>query len=112
VYKTALGAEASVHWLKPIDTIELIQKLKNEGYLIVAIEQAKQAILLHDFDFNMQQKLVFVFGNEVDGVSQEIMNVADACIEIPQGGTKHSINVSVAIGIILWESSKNYNNKK
>jgi len=106
VHKTALGAEDSVDWEYFKDSIELTKKLKNEGYKIYAIEQAENSTSLENFEINTSFKNAIVFGNEVKGVKQEIINISDACIEIPQFGTKHSFNISVSVGIVLWEVVK------
>ncbi|WP_437921716.1 RNA methyltransferase [Sphingobacterium sp. LRF_L2] len=102
IEKTALGATQSVTWEYVEHTNNAIAQLKDEGYTIVAIEQAQDSIQLQKFEVDSNQKYAFVFGNEVHGVSEEIMQKIDACIEIPQFGTKHSFNVSVTIGIVLW----------
>ncbi len=102
IEKTALGATSSVDWEHQKNARDAIRHLKNEGYKIIAIEQATDSIALQDVSTNENEKYAFVFGNEVHGVSEEIMSEIDACIEIPQFGTKHSLNVSVTIGIVLW----------
>lgn len=103
IHKTALGATESVDWIYFANTTDAINALKAEDYKIVAIEQAEKSIMLNDFEFEETQKYAFIFGNEVKGVLQEVVDSADYCIEIPQIGTKHSFNVSVSIGIVLWE---------
>ena len=105
IHKTALGAENSVDWVYFEKTGDAIERLKNDGYTICAIEQAERSILLGDFEINDTKKYAVVLGNEVKGVSQEIVNMCDHCIEIPQFGTKHSLNVSVAGGLVIWEFS-------
>jgi tRNA G18 (ribose-2'-O)-methylase SpoU len=102
IEKTALGATESVTWKYFKTTQEAIEDLKNQNYFIASIEQAKNSVMLNKFQ-KPQQPIALVFGNEVYGVEQEIINQSDACIEIPQFGTKHSFNVSVSIGIVLWE---------
>lgn len=102
IEKTALGATQSVDWEHHTDASQAIDTLKSQGYLILAIEQAQGSISLEDFEISSTQKYALIFGNEVHGVSDEVMKKVDACIEIPQFGTKHSFNVSVAIGIITW----------
>jgi 23S rRNA (guanosine2251-2'-O)-methyltransferase len=103
IQKTALGATHSVKW-KYFDTIQnCLVELKSEGYTIVAIEQASTTIPLQQYDFTGAEKVAMLFGNEVEGVTQLAIDQADAVIEIPQFGTKHSLNVSVAGGVVLWE---------
>lgn len=103
IEKTALGATQSVAWEYYSETSAVVDQLRAEGYTIVAVEQAEDSIMLHQFSPETQKKYAFVFGNEVNGVDEEVMKKIDACVEIPQYGTKHSLNVSVAIGIILWD---------
>lgn len=103
IEKTALGATQSVTWQYAKDTNEVIDQLRSEGYTIVAIEQAENSVMLHEFQPDSSEKYALVFGNEVNGVDEDVMKKIDTCIEIPQYGTKHSLNVSVAIGIILWD---------
>ena len=103
IHKTALGATESVEWFYATETTEAIQVLKGAGYKIWAIEQAKGSVYLQDFQPVAEEQIAFVFGNEVDGVSEEVLALCDGCIEIPQFGTKHSLNVSVTIGIVLWD---------
>ncbi|QTV06012.1 RNA methyltransferase [Faecalibacter bovis] len=103
IHKTAIGAENSVDWEYVQDSNELVSKLKEDGYKIVTIEQTEGSVLLNEFDVDPTQKYVIVMGNEVDGVQQTIIDQCDTCIEIPQSGTKHSLNVSVCTGIILWK---------
>lgn len=102
IEKTALGATETVTWNYFKTTQEAIDDLKSNGYFIASIEQAKNSIMLNKFQ-KPNKPLALVFGNEVYGVEQEIINQSDACIEIPQFGTKHSFNVSVSMGIVLWE---------
>lgn len=108
IRKTALGATESVNWEYVEDTIELISKLKKENYRMIAVEQTENSKSLVDFELKVDEKYAVIFGNEVDGVQQEVVNLSDYCIEIPQEGTKHSLNVSVCAGIVLWEFFKNY----
>lgn len=103
IHKSALGAEFSVEWEHFEETSEAIGKLKADGYTIVSVEQAEHSISLENLQLPLPQKYALVFGNEVNGVQQQIVDMSDAVIEIPQYGTKHSINVSVSIGIVLWE---------
>lgn len=102
IHKTALGATESVEWKYFDSSVEAINELKNQEYQIIGIEQAEKSILIQDFEPLPQQKYGLVFGNEVMGIDDSIMEMCDKCLEIPQSGTKHSLNVSVAAGIILW----------
>jgi 23S rRNA (guanosine2251-2'-O)-methyltransferase len=106
IQKTALGATESVKWEYFSDTELSIQSLKAKGYYIVVIEQADESILLTDYEYDEGRKVALIFGNEVNGVQQKIVDMADACIEIPQMGTKHSLNVSVSAGIVIWSFFK------
>src|SRR5688572_14239270 len=103
IKKTALGAEDTVHWkhFKKID--EAIDELKNLGYKIFAVEQAVNSIQLQEINFEGKEKIAVVFGNEVTGVEQSTIEKCDGCIEIPQLGMKHSLNISVAAGVVLWQ---------
>lgn len=103
IHKTAIGAENSVEWEYVKDSNELVAKLKKENYQIITIEQTEGSVLLNEFEVDHSQKYAIVMGNEVDGVQQSIIDECDTCIEIPQSGTKHSLNVSVCTGIILWK---------
>ena len=103
IEKTALGATQSVEWQYITDTAKAIQQLRDEGYDIVAVEQAVGSRALNQFSPNPTEKYALVFGNEVHGVSDEVMTMANSCVEIPQSGTKHSLNIAVSIGIVLWE---------
>lgn len=107
IHKTALGAENSVKWRYFQKTEDAVSYLKNENWSVVAIEQVEGSTMLSDFDFNANKKLAFVFGNEVKGVQQSVVNLCENCIEIPQFGTKHSLNISVTAGIVIWEFAKN-----
>ena len=102
IHKAALGAEFSVAWEHFDTALEAVQKLREEGYLIVSVEQADDATMLQDFQPEPGKRYALVFGNEVKGVAQEVVDASDLCLEIPQYGTKHSLNVSVSIGIVLW----------
>lgn len=106
IHKTALGAEDSVDWRYFDDTLNAMDYLRNEGYKIYAIEQAEDSIMLDELNLTQVEKTAIVLGNEVKGVSQSIVDKCDYCIEIPQFGTKHSLNVSVAGGIVIWDFSK------
>ena len=102
IRKSALGATDSVSWEYSDKTEELILKLKKDGYLICAVEQVENSVMLNDFQ-STEKPLVVIFGNEVNGVQQSVINLCDACIEIPQIGTKHSLNISVSIGVVIWD---------
>ena len=102
IHKTALGAEDTVNWEYFKDTKEAILKLKSEGYYIYSIEQVEGSVMLENLQLDPSKKYAVVLGNEVKGVQQEVVDLSDGCIEIPQYGTKHSLNVSTAAGIIIW----------
>ena len=106
IRKTALGATESVAWKYYKKTAEAVIELKSEGYRIIGIEQADGAISLNDFLPEKNIKYALVFGHEVNGVDQEIINICDNVIEIPQFGTKHSLNIAVSAGIVLWEFTR------
>lgn len=103
IHKTALGATDSVDWEYVEDTFQLVQKLKKEGVHVASIEQADNATMLQDFSVSINQTYAVVFGNEVKGVQQEVVSASNSCIEIPQYGTKHSLNISVSCGVVLWD---------
>ncbi len=103
IEKTALGATQSVNWSFYQDPQEAVQELRAKGYIIIAIEQAAGSIMLNEFEPEPGKKYALIFGNEVNGVSEEVMSVIDHCIEIPQFGTKHSFNIVVSAGIVLWD---------
>ena len=103
IHKTALGSTDSVDWEYVEETVDLVNKLKKENIEIAAIEQADKAVLLSDFIPVQGKKLAVIFGNEVKGVQQNVVTAADYCIEIPQFGTKHSLNISVSCGVVLWD---------
>lgn len=102
IHKSALGAEFSVDWVHYEDTLEAINDLKREGYTIIAIEQATDSTMLDDFVPAKNAKYAIIMGNEVNGVLQEAIDMADLCIELPQYGTKHSLNVAVTAGIVIY----------
>jgi len=107
IHKTALGAEYSVDWKYFENTLDAVKELKQKGYQIAAVEQAENSIMLDHFHpDNQERKYALILGNEVKGVDQDVMNQCDFCIEIPQFGTKHSLNVSVTAGIVIWELFK------
>lgn len=103
IHKTALGATESVAWEYVEDTLTLVEKLKKENINVLAIEQVENSTKLNSFSPNKNQKYAIVMGNEVKGVQQEVVNASDVCIEIPQLGTKHSLNISVTTGVVLWD---------
>ena len=103
IHKTALSATESVDWLYFKNTEDAVIQLKENDYQILSIEQVDNSILLNDFIPDNEAKYALIFGNEVKGVDDEIIRISDSCIEIPQWGTKHSLNISVSVGIILWD---------
>ena len=106
IHKTALGATESVDWEFVEDTLEVVKKLQDNNVKVASIEQADNATMLNDFAVEPSQKYAVVFGNEVKGVQQEVVTASDYCIEIPQFGTKHSLNISVSCGVVLWDFFK------
>ena len=106
IHKTALGATESVEWRYIENTLECVLNLKKEGYHCIAIEQAEYSLMLDEFDSRKHEKIAVVFGNEVKGVQQSVIDRCNNCIEIPQLGTKHSLNISVSAGIVLWHLFK------
>lgn len=103
IHKTALGATESVDWEYVEDILELMEKLRSAGYVNLAIEQAKGAQMLHEFSPQAKEKYALVFGNEVKGVQQKVVDTCDSVLEIPQFGTKHSLNISVSVGVVIWD---------
>lgn len=103
IHKTALDAEKSVEWKYLENTEDAVTELQNRGYKVYAIEQVENSILLPNFKPIENEKIAIVFGNEVKGVKQTVVNICDGSIEIPQFGTKHSFNISVSAGIVLWD---------
>jgi 23S rRNA (guanosine2251-2'-O)-methyltransferase len=103
IEKTALGATQSVNWAYHEDAVAAVNQLRADGYQIIAIEQAENSVMLNEFIPNKSTKYALIFGNEVNGVSDEVMQIIDTCIEIPQFGTKHSFNIVVSAGIVLWD---------
>ncbi len=103
IQKTALGATDTVEWKHQPDTLTLIKKLKEERVKILSIEQAEDAIMLNDFTPKTEQTYAIIFGNEVKGVQQEVVSESDTVIEIPQFGSKHSLNISVSAGVVIWD---------
>jgi tRNA G18 (ribose-2'-O)-methylase SpoU len=102
IHKSALGAEDSVAWEHVDDTMEAVRRLKEDGYTIVSAEQTMESVMLDTFVPEPGRRYAVVFGNEVAGVSQEVVDASDFALEIPQYGTKHSLNVSVSMGVVLW----------
>ncbi|MBP7184814.1 MAG: TrmH family RNA methyltransferase [Saprospiraceae bacterium] len=108
VQKTALGADLTVAWEYYESSVDAVLKLKSEGYVIIAIEQMSKKTYLNDYEIDTNKKFALIFGNEVNGLSEELYPYIDECIEIPQAGTKHSLNVSVCVGILGWEFYKQF----
>ena len=106
IHKTALGAEDSVDWHYFNDTLEAVDKLREAGYTVCAVEQAEGSVMLDKLQLDKQKKYAIIMGNEVKGVQQEVVDRCDLCVEIPQYGTKHSLNVSVTTGIVIWDFFK------
>ncbi len=106
IHKTALGATETVAWEYVEDTLSLVKKLQKEDVFVAAIEQAENSTMLQNFEIEKSKKYAVVFGNEVKGVQQEVVSASDNCIEIPQFGTKHSLNISVSTGVVLWDLIK------
>jgi len=103
IQKTALGATESVEWQHVENTLDVVRALHDEGVQVLAIEQAENAMLLHEFKPVKAKKYAMILGNEVKGVAQDVVNACDKVIEIPQFGTKHSLNISVSAGIVVWD---------
>ena len=106
IHKTALGATDSVDWEYAENTLDVVEKLKVEGVEIVSIEQAENAVMLDKFEVDKNKKYAIIFGNEVKGVEQDVVSASDIVVEIPQFGTKHSLNISVSAGVVIWEMFK------
>lgn len=106
IHKTALGAEDTVDWIYYENTLDAVKNLQNEGYKVYSIEQVHNSTMLNELTLDKSNKYAVVFGNEVKGVQQEVVSQSDGCIEIPQFGTKHSLNVSVTAGIVIWDLFK------
>ena len=107
IHKTALGAEESVEWKYFNDTMDAVSYLKEKGYMLCSIEQCEGGVMLNEFQIEVGERYAVFMGNEVKGVQQCVIDECDKCIEIPQYGTKHSMNVSVTAGIVMWEFAKN-----
>jgi 23S rRNA (guanosine2251-2'-O)-methyltransferase len=103
IKKTALGAEDTVEWKHFANAAEAIAQLRNDGYKVYAVEQVVNSLMLHEVTFTSTEKVAVIFGNEVSGVELETIKLCDGCIEIPQFGTKHSLNIATAAGVVLWE---------
>ena len=103
LHKVALGAEFSMPWEHVDDTLAVVERLRAEGYTVICAEQTEHAVQLQRFRRDPSKRYAVVFGNEVDGVRQDVVDAADLCLEIPQSGTKHSLNVSVSVGVVLWQ---------
>lgn len=103
IHKTALGAEQTVAWEHAVSTVEAVERLKSEGWTVLAVEQVEGAVMLDQFEAKAATKYALVFGNEVMGVDQAVVDLCHGAIEIPQSGTKHSLNVSVSGGVVLWK---------
>ena len=106
ISKTALGATESVDWIHYDQTVDAVRDLKARGYKVWAVEQVDTSVSLEDFTLNPSEKIAIVLGNEVFGVDDDVLPLCDGAIEIPQNGTKHSLNVSIAGGIVIWEMFK------
>ena len=106
MHKTALGAEDTVTWKYKKHTLEAVEELHNEGYTLLAIEQVEGSTMLNDLSLDAGKKYAIVMGNEVKGVQQDVVDASDGALEIPQFGTKHSLNVSVTAGMVIWEFAK------
>ena len=106
IHKTALGAEDSVEWSHEPDVLALVRRLKSEGVTVCAVEQVHHSGMLDHFHAEPSRRYAIVLGNEVKGVAQSVVDEADVCIEIPQHGTKHSLNISISAGIVIWDFFK------
>lgn len=106
MHKTALGAEFTVDWKYVNNAVEAVDNLRQEGYVVFSVEQAENSIMLENIQLEQERRYAVVLGNEVKGVQQEVIDHSDGCIEIPQYGTKHSLNVSVTAGIVIWDLFK------
>jgi len=103
ILKTALGATESVKWEYFENTLQCIESLRKRDFKIICVEQTASSLMLNNYEFNVDKNICLVFGNEIEGVSTEVIEIADDCVEIPQLGSKHSLNVSVAGGIVIWD---------
>ena len=109
IQKTALGATESVSWKYYDKTTDAVKELKSKGYMIIGVEQAEGSVVLQDVIIEKGKKYALIFGHEINGVDQEVLNLCDQCVEIPQFGTKHSFNIAISAGIVLWELNKKKN---
>jgi tRNA G18 (ribose-2'-O)-methylase SpoU len=107
IQKTALGATESVEWSHHESTLDVVRQLKAEGYKIIGIEQTEGSVALQNIKIEKGKKYALIFGHEVNGVDQKVIDLCDMCVEIPQFGIKHSFNIAVSAGIVLWEMNKN-----
>lgn len=103
IHKTALGATESVEWKYFNSTVDAIKSLQDKGYRIIAVEQTEGSLPLQEFFPVQNQKIAVIFGNEINGIAEEVLTLANTCLVIPQFGTKHSLNISVAVGIVIWD---------
>jgi 23S rRNA (guanosine2251-2'-O)-methyltransferase len=108
IHRTALGATESVEWEYMENTLDALEKIRADGYLIFAVEQAENSLKLGKFNPSEKQKFAVVFGHEIRGVNQQVVNACDGVLEVPQFGTKHSLNISVCAGIVIWEMARNF----
>lgn len=106
IHKTALGAEFSVEWGSEADTLQVVRNLQKKGYVVFAVEQVEGSVSLENIELDPTKKYAVVMGHEVNGVQQSVVDACDYCLELPQYGTKHSLNVSVTTGIVIWEFFK------
>lgn len=109
IQKTALGATESVNWIYVDNTLDAIQKLKEKDFKIVSVEQTENSTMLNKLEVKPNEKMALIFGNEVNGVEQTVVDASDIVVEIPQHGTKHSLNISVSVGVVVWELQKKLN---
>lgn len=109
IHKTALGATETVHWQYEKEIVPVLEQLKADGYRIIAAEQVHDSVSLEQISYTSQEKIAVIFGNEVEGVSNEALALCDQVVEIPQFGAKHSLNISVSVGIIVWELIRTFN---
>ncbi|MFR9650550.1 MAG: RNA methyltransferase [Rikenellaceae bacterium] len=110
IHKSALGAEMTVEWSHYSTTVECVEQLRAEGYIALAIEQVEGAVMLDEMIFDRDKRYALIFGNEVMGIDQAVVDICDGALEIPQIGTKHSLNVSVAGGVVLWSTFTQFKN--
>jgi 23S rRNA (guanosine2251-2'-O)-methyltransferase len=106
IHKTALGATESVAWKYYNKTTDAVTELRNKGYRIIGIEQVEGSVELQDLEIKSEENYALIFGHEVNGVDQSVLDLCDQCVEIPQFGTKHSFNIAISVGIVLWEINK------